>query len=62
MNGNDIAAAKRRRLQANLVKAAFDLLEFTQAEGLKATIDGTTPPLLIVIGDAQAIRELLRGE
>lgn len=56
---NDIAAARQRRLQRDLVQAALDLLAYTQTSAVMATIEGTTPPLLIVVGDAAAIRALM---
>ena len=62
MPADELLNARRVRLQERLVKAALDLLAFSQATGVKAIIEGTTPPVYILVGDADAIQELMQEQ
>ncbi len=61
MTADDTPADHRAKLQANLERAALDLLDFTATAAALVPVKGTSPQVYIVVGDAEQIKGLMRG-
>lgn len=59
MHPNDIFAAKQAKLEAALLLAALDLVGFAGAHAFQIQVPGTDPPLFVMLGEEDQLREYL---
>jgi hypothetical protein len=57
---DDISDARHRVLVKELQKAALNLLGYSKAHGTRIPIEGTTPPVYVMVGDADSLVRMCR--